>query len=72
MDCGFGSQHRDAVCHLRCGGKQARHRQENQQDNGSQWVSLGRYNFTVGWNQVAISRWATAGSVVVADAIKVE
>ncbi|MFO0655349.1 MAG: N-acetylmuramoyl-L-alanine amidase [Polyangia bacterium] len=45
---------------------------KNQQDNGSQWVSLGRYNFTVGWNQVAISRWATAGSVVVADAIKVE
>ncbi len=45
---------------------------KNQQDDGSQWVSLGRYNFTAGWNQVAVSRWAAPGSVVVADAIKVE
>jgi hypothetical protein len=44
----------------------------NQQDDGSQWISLGTYNFTAGWNQVAVSRWATAGSYVVADAIKVE
>jgi hypothetical protein len=44
----------------------------NQQDDGSQWVSLGTYNFTAGWNQVAVSRWAAAGSYVVADAIKVE
>lgn len=45
---------------------------KNQQANGSQWVSLGKFNFTTGWNQVAVSRWAAAGSVVVADAIKVE
>lgn len=45
---------------------------KNQQIDGSRWVSLGRYSFTAGWNQVAVSRWAAAGAYVVADAIKVE
>lgn len=45
---------------------------KNQQIDGSKWVSLGSYSFTAGWNQVAVSRWTTAGSMVVADAIKVE
>jgi len=45
---------------------------KNQQADGGQWVSLGRYGFTAGWNRVAVSRWTTAGSKVVADAIRVE
>jgi len=45
---------------------------KNQQDDGSRWVSLGKFNFTTGWNQVAVSRWAPTGTMVVADAIKVE
>lgn len=45
---------------------------KNQQIDGGKWVSLGTYSFTAGWNQVAVSRWTTAGSMVVADAIKVE
>ncbi len=45
---------------------------KNQQDDGSKWVSLGKYNFTTGWNQVAVSRWAPTGTMVIADAIKVE
>jgi hypothetical protein len=45
---------------------------KNQQADGGKWVSLGRYDFTAGWNKVAVSRWTTAGSKVVADAIRVE
>ena len=45
---------------------------KNQHDDGSRWVSLGKYNFTTGWNQVAVSRWAPTGTMVIADAIKVE
>lgn len=45
---------------------------KDQTTNGSRWVSLGRYRFTAGWNQVAVSRWTTPGDVVVADAIRVE
>ncbi len=43
----------------------------NQQLNGSRWNTLGTYNFTAGWNKVQLSRWTTAGTVVVADAIQV-
>jgi hypothetical protein len=42
----------------------------NQQTNGSQWNSLGTYNFSAGWNTVKVSRWAAEGYVVVADAIR--
>ena len=45
---------------------------KNQQIDGGKWVSLGRYKFTAGWNQVAVSRWTTPGAQVVADAIRVE
>lgn len=45
---------------------------KNQQVDGGKWVSLGRFRFTAGWNQVALSRWTTAGYQVVADAIRVE
>jgi N-acetyl-anhydromuramyl-L-alanine amidase AmpD len=44
---------------------------KNQQLNGSQWNSLGTWNFTAGWNRIMVSRWTTAGSVVIADAIRV-
>jgi len=43
----------------------------NQQQNGSQWVTLGTWNFTAGWNKVVLSRWATANKVVVADAVRI-
>jgi subtilisin family serine protease len=43
----------------------------NQQLNGGQWVTLGTYNFSAGWNRVALSRWTTAGFVVIADAVRV-
>jgi hypothetical protein len=43
----------------------------NQRTSGSQWVTLGTWNFTPGWNTVALSRW-TSGSNVVADAIRVK
>jgi len=42
----------------------------NQKTNGGQWVTLGTYDFTAGWNSVALSRWTTPGSVVVADAVR--
>lgn len=45
---------------------------KNQQIDGGKWVSLGKFAFTAGWNQVAVSRWTTAGAQVVADAIRVE
>jgi N-acetyl-anhydromuramyl-L-alanine amidase AmpD len=43
----------------------------NQQINGGKWVALGTYNFSAGWNKVQLSRWTTAGYVVIADAIRV-
>jgi N-acetyl-anhydromuramyl-L-alanine amidase AmpD len=43
----------------------------NQQINGGSWQTLGTYSFSAGWNEVQVSRWAAAGSVVIADAIRV-
>lgn len=43
----------------------------NQQGSGSQWVTLGTWSFSAGWNKVVLSRWATPGKVVVADAVRV-
>jgi N-acetyl-anhydromuramyl-L-alanine amidase AmpD len=43
----------------------------NQQTSGSQWVTLGTYNFTAGWNKVMLSRWTDSGNIVVADAVRV-
>jgi len=43
----------------------------NQSINGGKWVQLGTANFTAGWNKVVLSRWTTAGKVVIADAVRV-
>lgn len=53
------------------GGGEVGRRTVNQQANGSQWVSLGTWNFSAGWNKVTLSRWTAEGSVVIADAIRV-
>ncbi len=52
-------------------GTEVGRRSMNQQTNGSQWVTLGTYNFTAGWNKVVLSRWTTSGDVVIADAVRV-
>ncbi|WP_224369151.1 golvesin C-terminal-like domain-containing protein [Hyalangium versicolor] len=44
----------------------------NQQANGGKWVTLGTFNFSAGWNEVQLSRWAAEGYVVIADAIRIE
>ncbi|HLM66643.1 MAG TPA: hypothetical protein VK358_03905 [Longimicrobium sp.] len=44
----------------------------NQQANGGRWNVLGTYTFTPGWNKVQLSRWTTAGSLVVGDAVRVQ
>ena len=43
----------------------------NQQVNGSQWSQLGTWQFSAGWNKVQLSRWASEGYVVIADALRV-
>lgn len=43
----------------------------NQQNNGGQWVTIGTFDMTAGWNRVALSRWTTPGKVVIADAVRV-
>ncbi|CAM3668193.1 hypothetical protein G4177_29550 [Corallococcus sp. ZKHCc1 1396] len=43
----------------------------NQQLNGARWNTLGSWSFPAGWNKVQLSRWVTAGTYVVADAIQV-
>ncbi|MEJ7602157.1 MAG: N-acetylmuramoyl-L-alanine amidase [Kofleriaceae bacterium] len=52
------------------GGGEVGRRTVNQQGSGSQWVTLGTWNFSAGWNKVVLSRW-TSGSVVIADAVRV-
>ncbi len=44
---------------------------KNQQTQGSQWATLGTWQFSAGWNKVALSRQGTSGKVVIADAIRV-
>jgi hypothetical protein len=53
------------------GGAEVGRRVVNQQGSGSQWVTLGTWSFSAGWNKVVLSRWAPAGQVVIADAIRV-
>jgi hypothetical protein len=43
----------------------------NMQSGGGAWKTVGTYNFTAGWNKVALSRWTGTGFVVIADAIRV-
>lgn len=42
----------------------------DQRGRGSQWVKLGDWSFSAGWNQVLLSRWTTVGAYVVADAVR--
>ncbi|EYF04209.1 Negative regulator of beta-lactamase expression [Chondromyces apiculatus DSM 436] len=44
---------------------------KNQQTGGGQWNTVGTYSFTAGWNKVVLSRWTGTGSVVIADAIRI-
>ena len=43
----------------------------SQQSNGQQWVAVGTYAFSAGWNKVVLTRAGAAGKVVIADAIRV-
>jgi hypothetical protein len=43
----------------------------NQQINGGAFRTIGTWSFSAGWNKVVVSRWTTAGYVVIADAIRV-
>jgi N-acetyl-anhydromuramyl-L-alanine amidase AmpD len=43
----------------------------NQTINGGKWNGVGSFAFTTGWNRVVLSRWQTAGKVVVADAVRI-
>ena len=43
----------------------------DQSSGGGAWATLGTYDFTEGWNRVALSRWTTPGYVVIADAVRV-
>ena len=43
----------------------------NQQLNGARWNQLGTFNFSAGWNKIQLSRWTTAGYVVIADAVRI-
>jgi hypothetical protein len=43
----------------------------NEQVGGKAWTDVGTFNFTAGWNKIALSRYTTAGSVVIADAIRI-
>ena len=42
----------------------------NQQVNGGRWNRLGTWSFDAGWNDVALSRWTTAGKNAVADGVR--
>ncbi|MBV1860694.1 MAG: N-acetylmuramoyl-L-alanine amidase, partial [Nannocystaceae bacterium] len=43
----------------------------DQSVDGGQWNELGTFNFTAGWNRIALSRWTTSGYVVIADAVRI-
>jgi N-acetyl-anhydromuramyl-L-alanine amidase AmpD len=44
---------------------------KDQRSAGGQWNALGTWAFTRGWNRITLSRWTTAGAVVIADAVRV-
>ncbi|WP_412069177.1 N-acetylmuramoyl-L-alanine amidase [Rubrivirga sp. IMCC43871] len=54
------------------GGSQVGSMSANMQANGGKWNTLGTYAFTAGWNRVVLSRWTTSGSVVIADAVRIQ
>jgi len=43
----------------------------NEQVGGKAWTNVGTFNFTAGWNKIAVSRYTTTGSVVIADAVRI-
>lgn len=43
----------------------------DQTANSNTWVRLGTWSLPAGWNRIELSRWAPAGKVVVADAVRV-
>jgi hypothetical protein len=43
----------------------------NMQAGGKAWAAVGTFNFTAGWNKIAVSRWTTGNFVVIADAIRI-
>ncbi len=43
----------------------------NMQQGGKAWATIGTFDFTAGWNTISLSRWTTAGYVVVADAVRI-
>jgi hypothetical protein len=43
----------------------------SQKGSGSQWVTLGTWNFGAGWNKIVLSRWGSDGTVVIADAVRI-
>lgn len=43
----------------------------NQQQAGDQWVKVGDFAFTAGWNRVVISRWTGASGAIIADAVRI-
>ncbi|MCB9666346.1 MAG: N-acetylmuramoyl-L-alanine amidase [Alphaproteobacteria bacterium] len=51
-------------------GAEVGRRSVDQRGLGSQWVTLGDWLFTTGWNEVVLSRWTTPGAYVVADAVR--
>jgi hypothetical protein len=53
------------------GGGEVGRRTVDQRSNGSQWVTLGTWSFSAGWNKVVLSRWTAEGAVVIADAVRV-
>jgi N-acetyl-anhydromuramyl-L-alanine amidase AmpD len=53
------------------GGTQVGSAAISQQSSGSQWVTIGTWNFTAGWNRVELRRSGTAGKVVIADAVRI-
>lgn len=52
------------------GGKELGFLGVNMQAGGKSWAAAGAYSFTAGWNMVMVSRWAPAGAVVIADAVR--
>lgn len=43
----------------------------NMQAGGKAWTAVGTFNFTAGWNRIALSRWAPGNFVVIADAVRI-
>ncbi len=43
----------------------------NMQQGGKAWTAAGSFAFTAGRNKVVLSRWATAGSVIIADGVRI-